>query len=685
MPDINNNTSKPKIGEKTHRIVGPENAIVISDDSSSAIFELCWMIETTEVISHCETKVTNEKRCEWFEYDGADKCKVCNDYVSYFSDEPFYADDDYSSDSGYKKYYVDKETQTVEISGETYNVENGHIIIDDEIIPVQNDKKISGETLIEFDDDSEPIRATYTIIHTCHECDKDCKTDESQYRNCSIGNVWASKKDGYITVFYEQFNVEEYDNYSELTKVVSSHTEPMEACDGEKHTIEFDATWGEQESCITCGTVSYTYSCTDDKCTSGTSVVIGGVSFSPSAVEYSGGTVYVSMACEIITLNEDCTRTVNKRTISIPVEIGECSGVIECCNEHLEEISIPSSNIIEALTEVYPDLPEDVKILYNGKVISDNLVLNITQKAKIGGDCDSDCEYHTTYCVKNNSVKVEYETYWGSNIWVGYAKVPSNGGRVKISWDYVATNVPEAPSDLCKEYIENGSDYIIVEIDACTSAGDTCECSDSLVFMGGTRRASASSDIRTLTGEILYKEQTPGCDFSSTTYHDHITGKDIIMNLITYVVEQDCSMQCVPHTRREFNKITVSAGGCDTSVSGIVPYVDITVNEMCEETRVAGSAMYTDEINTYGCSGGTNRRRFETEHFIVEQTCDDSCGGGGDCTIYSDKTELDHNGGTANFWVDSDTPDECTVYSEKDELESTGGSVDFWVDEENTP
>ena len=456
--------------------------------------------------------------------------------------------------------------------------------------------------------------------------DVQCHKEPSCKDNCSIGDYWITKGDGTnIIVNYEKFS---FSNCDEVERTVER---VVTSCTDNIITIDTG-----------CGPLSFKYEChTECSSSSSTIVNIKGVSFIPLTVEYSGGTVKTMISYEKIVTDEECNKRKYRGTINIDAKIEWCSGNI-CCHDHYVSFTISKSKILSALK-----LPRNTVVNYNGKPIRENVSFSIMQKANKDAKCDDDCEYKITYCVLEDlehKIKVEYETYWGSNIWISQGTIPPYGGRVKISFDYYATAMPVNESgdiiendSTCKPYNFNGSDFVLVEIPACDEG---------------------SSDIMTLTGEILYKERTPfkygcantfpeGSHVSAETITDVVTSASTVMNLIIYDVEQTCTGMCEPIQYKEYKPLHVTAEACDTTISGNVEYDIVNVDENCNVKREYGG---TELISVAIEPNDTDSVRVITNDYFVCTQEAGPCHYTGCIIVQSG--EIDCHGGVLTFSIE---------------------------------
>ena len=451
------------------------------------------------------------------------------------------------------------------------------------------------------------LEVYYKIISEldCHDYPP-CESD------CTVGNYWIEKGEGdEITIKYELFNFEDCDT---VTKTIES---VVTACTGEGEIISIVTPCKDYKFDIE-------YECNSGcSSSSGTVINVRGILFNPVSVAYSGGNIDITVSYERIETDEECNERRSRGSFVLSGEVSSCKEYsADCCSNHSVEYKISKSEILSAIGVT------NAIVTYKGKQINDHIAASIIQNKSTEPECNTDCEYKTTYCVLEypintddtaHTIDVAYETYWGSKIWSERGPIPPYGGRVKVSFDYVATAIPTSAN--CSPYTFNGSDSVIIEVPACENG---------------------SSDIYKLPGEILYKERTPaesGCSsaftetghISAETITDAVTGEKTIMNLIMYEVEQTCTGMCEPITYKKYdpaNKLPGTFSACTTFIEAKAPYSSITIDKNCEMTVVPSAETVSVQVEP---NETDERRQVQTEYFTFwqeagpchsEHTCD---------------------------------------------------------------
>lgn len=448
-----------------------------------------------------------------------------------------------------------------------------------------NEKTITGNVTWTTGSGSN-IPIYYSITQYTLRGSDECKSPTGE-TSCAIGDVWGVVDDDNVTVYYEKETYTDYGEFAEVIKEIKSLTTEVD-CDNPSVTIN------------DCGRKTYNYKCSNTGCTTGTSVTIKGVDLSPAEVNYGGGYISIGIGYEKIITYSNCSSRRTSGYYIYRTYIPSCvdSETKNCCFDNYVSVQIPSGSRTIASLLGFDD---DTVITYQGKTIGDKLTIDVLQKKNPSEECNTDCEYKITYCVYNQPskpIKVEYETYWGSNIWTGTSVSP-DGGRVKVSWEYIATYTPVDPTKkLCKKYTQNGKDFDIIEVAPCLD----------------------KNGQETFQGDIFYKERgTTPCPAGGTyvsTSSVTIGHETIIMNHITYTVNQTCSTECTPGTYRSYDLQEVNAAPCDTSVTGQAHYTERIIDDNCNVSERTGTEAKTVMISE---NETDEPRRIVTDYFIVNQ------------------------------------------------------------------
>ena len=458
--------------------------------------------------------------------------------------------------------------------------------------------------------------------------------------SCSVGNYWMTKSDDNLLVSYEKYTVKDCGDYADVKKEIKHQTV---ACSTDDITISDE-----------CGSFTFKYECPTGCTGSGSTVInIRGISFTPLFVEYTGGKVNVLISYEKIVTDENCNEHKTRGSVILEAEVKPCEEQLinMCCLDHSADVEILKTDLLKALG-IEGAAATGVIVNYKGEEIADKLILSIMQKANPGPECNKYCNYVTTYCVLEDGthiIKVEYETYWGSRVWItkeAGGKISSAGGRVKISFDYLATAIAfddegypitnkegqkidhsgntivdkegkPVMEDVCKPYEYNGSDNVIIEVGPCSGEETEVNCGTTV----------------TVIGDILYKDRSSWCDETEHvkpyTYTDIISHEEFVMNQITYEVEQDCSGVCDPGEYKVYEPIDLNIDKCATLAEGDVPWKKIKVDENCLVTTAeTGTEHIVIQVEP---NQTTKPIIFTNEYFRITQAagpCDEglSCG-----------------------------------------------------------
>ena len=458
--------------------------------------------------------------------------------------------------------------------------------------------------------------------------------------SCSVGNYWMTKSDDNLLVSYEKYTIKDCGDYADVKKEIKHQTV---ACSTDDITISDE-----------CGSFTFKYECPTGCTGSGSTVInIRGTSFTPLFVEYTGGKVNVLISYEKIVTDENCNEHKTRGSVILEAEVKPCDEQLinMCCLDHSADVEILKTDLLKALG-IEGAAATGVIVNYKGEEIADKLILSIMQKANPGPECNKYCNYVTTYCVLEDGthiIKVEYETYWGSRVWItkeAGGKISSAGGRVKISFDYLATAIAfddegypitnkegqkidhsgntivdkegkPVMEDVCKPYEYNGSDNVIIEVGPCSGEETEVDCGTTV----------------TVIGDILYKDRSSWCDETEHvkpyTYTDIISHEEFVMNQITYEVEQDCSGVCDPGEYKVYEPIDLNIDKCATLAEGDVPWKKIKVDENCLVTTAeTGTEHIVIQVEP---NQTTKPIIFTNEYFRITQAagpCDEglSCG-----------------------------------------------------------
>ena len=430
------------------------------------------------------------------------------------------------------------------------------------------------------------IQLTYSIKRRTYPCDGDCETPPAP-EGCAMGEMWIETKNDNIVVYYEKYHINQNNEPEKVIRSISSSV----SCDDETHVIS-----GKDECC----NVYYEYSCKSE-CKYKVYFNILNIVLKPATVQYGGGKVSYSINYERIEELGNCSKKIVKGSLSGSIIVPACHK--DCCNDHNVDIA---DFTVDSIRNRLGPLAEDADIMYNGRILEDSdiITLSVLQKGSNGSECDDACEYHDTYCVlddSNHKIKVEYETYFGSNQWITEEEggvIPSYGGRVRVSFDYEMHRKPIGTLKGCKEKIVKGSDKVIARVGDCFTSNDPLQ----------------------ISGEILYKERYNDCTdtthVSGERVLDPVEGKEILMNLIKYDVNQDCSIQCSPGEYKTYNEKTVNVEACDNIVETKVGYTKITVYKDERGKCHTDTEVVDDE------HGDTIRVSFSENKSKVERTID---------------------------------------------------------------
>ena len=446
---------------------------------------------------------------------------------------------------------------------------------------------------------------------------------------CSIGNYWVTKSDDRLIVSYEKYTVVDCNKIEK--KIESSSI----TCSDNEISIP--------TGCKDTPNIKFKYKCSSACTESGSTIInVRGTSFTPLSVEYSGGVVNTLINYEKIVIDENCIEHKTTGSIILSATVEACSEEV-CCLDHSAEIKIRKVDLLNAL-----GLENTVTVKYKGQIVGKYLILSIMQKANPGPECNKDCNYVTTYCVlegEGHEIKVEYETYWGSKIWVSGGTVSPAGGRVRVSFDYLATAIAVDESGkpitdkegyqinpdgtrktkdgqpiletACKPYEFNGNDYVIIEVPPCAA-----------------EESSSGTGEVIIPGDILYKDRSSWCGTGTThvkpyQYTD-VFGKTIVMNQISYEVKQDCSGICEPGTYKVYKQVTgKTAEACDTVFSGNAEYYDVIIDEDCKTTT---GETHTEPMTIQISPNQTSSQiTITNDYFIITQEAG-PCSSGGGCS-----------------------------------------------------
>ena len=370
--------------------------------------------------------------------------------------------------------------------------------------------------------------------------------------------------DGYIDIEYDYYLTcvngdyvgDRYKKSGVKTVLFSSFTK-----DGDKYKYDFSTGDG-------CSKQIIVYKSVNDDCTKVDRTDVS-LSVSPSVVNSTGGSVNVIVSFKRTVVDENCKKNITSGSFILEETVDPCQSTQAdeywCCKDHYFNIRIP-------VYIIKNKVGNDTELWYNGsKVTGNSIVYQIVQKAKTGGECEHYCEEKITYCVESGTVKVYYETRYMSNEWSATGVVPFEGGRIKVTWDYVTTKT----LNNCNTVTGSGTWEEIIFIGGCDEHPNDCDEECCYNYDGNGNNSC----------EILFKEQTPGC--STCGYedvYDEELKKTIRYNKITYIFKQDCDDECSPSMHTNYDKQTVHVSACFTGSTAItVPYTSTT------------------EYNGYGC------------------------------------------------------------------------------------
>ena len=478
----------------------------------------------------------------------------------------------------------------------------------------------NGYSIIENSVEVEVEGTTLTVYYKIKQLKDICPpTPPQPSSSCDIGDYWITKSGDDLIVEYEYSIIEDYGDYVDITKATSSTTvacnnagckiealspTPTIDDDGNYHypgsggRISFSTSeeTGELSATTVCSDkpIIFKYNCeAGTEICEGVSYYIKSITFSPSYVGNDGGTVTPTVVYERVEKNPDCSEIKTTGVLKPdPITIPACDdSEINCCNDQYVDISLFS--LTESLT--------DGDLYYNGRKVTTDISIPYLERAKTEG-CGSDtCKYVTTYRVYCNSVDVLYETSYKSDEWRPNGKVPSYGGRIKVTWDYDKVETPT--NNTCPENVKKFSDYTIIDIPACT--------------------INTQSSTETFSGVILYKVQTPNCKCPDTEEETECPYEEVggvKMNKIEYSGVQEC--ECIPSTTIEIERVEFTGANkvekCVECVKGS-PKVTITnhnVNGTCEDEIIEDTS---ERTFCFGVNTTNEARTLQDDYFLVEQ------------------------------------------------------------------
>lgn len=358
------------------------------------------------------------------------------------------------------------------------------------------------------------------------------------------------------------------------------------------------------------------------------------ITFSQKVIPSTGATINVIVSFKKTMTDDECHKTTKTGSFILPWEIPECekSGDedFHCCEDHYLTDSIKLEDLKSKgkLT--------DCNIYYNGKPVTTGITYSVLQKAKYTDECEHYCVPETTYCADQNSVRVCYETSYGSDEWVcegegsdtcdcnglkiegsaGSMSVPFTGGRIKVTWNYTGeTTTPD-----CSKYTTSGTWEEIILVGGCDER--PIDCSDEYKGEDGHEDTCEICDAEccyNYDGEgncrcvIYFKKRASECDMcdASPTYYyvpsiddtrlfktvedaasfaleelnkrepdvPHTEEealnlvKEIVFNLIRYEFNQDCTPICDYVKTYRYDKV-IKEIECEP------PYTEITYDNL---------------------------------------------------------------------------------------------------------
>ena len=412
-------------------------------------------------------------------------------------------------------------------------------------------------TPLECDETKDPLVGTievisgvvlsYSIAQKPYECEPDKKCDCS----CDIIRTWTSPyfigddypDSGDVMIYCEYWHTS-----ASTTEVCSrekriklfnnpSTNKPYKKSELPTNPIKITAETGCDESGGTCIKNVYTAKTIDDCTSESSTTLVVNFSTDPEVVPGVGGEVTITCNFKLIKIDDKCHETVDNGSFTSATTIPECSNEeIECCSSHVVNINMPVNSILDKLK-----LPHDVDVVYNGNVMTESVPIEVIQNRRYDGQCAGVCDYVTTYCVDDSTVKIWYESQYEKGDWECFVEgcseekkhevssLPIYGGRVRVTWSYTAHTESVTPSELCP------SDDII----------STWE---DILLIGDCREENHPTEY-----QIYFKEQTPGCTTCSgeTMEEGPLAGK--VSNTFVITPKQDCNSECNCFAIRKFS------------------------------------------------------------------------------------------------------------------------------------
>ena len=287
-------------------------------------------------------------------------------------------------------------------------------------------------------------------------------------------NEWPNKTKLYYK--YNKYTVDET-TCEVIRNEISGSSDIDVSCDDVEEltrktitsAVTFDGIFSEE--------ITYGYACKlcEDECSQIPKIKIGSITYDKEYILCSGGSVGYSVIYTKVVADEDCNKTETMGMVSGNCSFAACDSQDQtkpCCRDHY------------VTTQVTKQI-EGQDVTFN---------LSILMKADFDGSCDADCNCSqsvtTTYKTAEQATRVlvYYVDNNGIGSWVDnqYCKVPYQGGRIKILFDYTATT----QNADCTITTTNGiQEYIMSITTSCAEGAET-----------------------TVTKSFVYKTATEGCN-----------------------------------------------------------------------------------------------------------------------------------------------------------------------------